>query len=177
MTWLWIATAALALAGALLLLAARLLRVRSGLPAGDLLYSDTGIRQQVEKPLISRKLGLIGRPDYLVHRTEHGRKVIIPVEVKSGHAPRVAHPGHALQVGAYCLLVEEEYGVVPPYGLLRYADGIVPVPMTSALRAEVLKAAAAIRRARTAADVPRSHSLPERCTRCGYRSACGQALS
>ena len=63
------------------------------------------------------------------------------------------------------------------YGLLRYADATLPVPFTPALRAAVLEAADEIRAPRTAADVPRSHNLPERCTRCGYRAACGQSLN
>jgi CRISPR/Cas system-associated exonuclease Cas4 (RecB family) len=51
------------------------------------------------------------------------------------------------------------------------------VPVTPELRAAVLQAAAEIRRARTAADVPRQHHAPERCRHCGYRSACTQALA
>lgn len=175
MIWLWLAALLLVAGGALVLWGHRL-RARSGLPAGALVYNDTGMREELEQPLRSTRLGLVGRPDYLIRRKEQGRDVVIPVEVKSGRTPRSAHPGHALQVGAYCLLVEEVYGVTPPYGLLRYADGTFPVPLTAELRAAVLETTAAIRRARSAADVPRSHDLPERCTRCGYRADCGQAL-
>jgi hypothetical protein len=35
----------------------------SGLPTGDLIYSDTGAWRQVEKALINRQHGLIGKPD------------------------------------------------------------------------------------------------------------------
>ena len=102
--------------------------------------------------------------------------MIVPVEVKSRRTPDPPHPGHALQLGAYCLLVEEAYGVKVEYGLLRYADATQPVPFTPVLRTAVLQAADEIRTARTAADVARDHNVAARCTHCGYRAACGQGL-
>lgn len=166
----------LLLAGAALLLWGRRLRAGTGLPGGEVVYSDTGAREELEKPLVSRRYGLVGKPDYLLHRTEQGRKLIVPVEVKSRRKPAVEHPGHALQLAAYCLMVEEVYGVTPAYGLLRYADATVPVPLTEELRGQVLAAAEAIRSARRAADVPRQHEVASRCTYCGYRHACGQEM-
>ncbi len=177
MIWLWLGALLIAAAAALLWWTSRSLRARSGLPGGRVLYSDTGAEEAVETPLRSRRYGLVGRPDYLLVREEKGRKVIVPVEVKSRRTPVPPHPGHALQLAAYCLLVEETYGVEVTYGLLRYADATQPVPLTPALRAAVLQAADEIRAARTADDVPRGHEVPDRCTHCGYRAACGQALA
>ncbi len=159
MTWLWLAALLLATTGALLWWMGRSVRVRTGLPRGSVLYSDTGAEEAVEAPLRSHRYGLVGRPDYLLVREEKGRKVIVPVEVKSRRTPNPPHPGHALQLGAYCLLVEEAYGVEVGYGLLRYADATQPVPFTPALRAAVLQAAAEIRAARAADDVPRDHNV------------------
>jgi CRISPR-associated exonuclease Cas4 len=152
------------------------MREASGLPAGELVYSDTGAREEVEEPLYCRRHGLVGRPDYLVRLKEKGREVVIPVEVKSSRQPQTQHPGHALQVGAYCLMVEETYGVAPPYGLIRYSDGTTPVPFNAELRRAVLSAADEIRRSRTSTQVNRQHESAERCVRCGYRHACGQLL-
>ena len=166
----------LLLAGVGLLLWARRARAATGLPRGAVVYSDTGAREELTGPLVSRRYGLVGKPDYLLHRSEGGRTVIVPVEVKSRRKPAVAHPGHALQLAAYCLMVEEVYGVTPEYGLLRYADESVPVPLTEEMRAAVEAAADEIRKARRATDVARQHDLPARCTYCGYRHACGQAL-
>jgi CRISPR-associated exonuclease Cas4 len=177
MTWLWIAALMLTTLGALLWWVSRSLRTRMGLPGGRVLYSDTGVEQTLEAPLRSWRYGLVGRPDYLLVREEKGQKVIVPVEVKSRRTPNPPHPGHALQLAAYCLLVEEAYGVTVSHGLLRYADGTLPVPLTPQLRAAVLHAAEEIRAARTAADVPRDHNVAARCTRCGYRAACGQSLT
>ena len=176
MTWLWVLALLLAAFAALLWWVSRSLRARTGLPGGRVLYSDTGIEQTLEAPLRSHRYGLVGRPDYLLVREEKGQKVIVPVEVKSRRTPDPPHPGHALQLGAYCLLVEEAYGVTVEYGLLRYADATQPVPFTPVLRAAVLQAADEIRTARTAKDVPRDHNVAARCTHCGYRAACGQSL-
>lgn len=177
MTWLWIAALLTAAAAALLWWTSRSLRARTGLPGGKVLYSDTGAEEAVEQPLRSHRYGLVGRPDYLLVREEKGQKVIVPVEVKSRRTPNPPHPGHTLQLGAYCLLVEETYAVTVTYGLLRYADATLPVPFTPELRAAVLKAADQIRAARTAGDVPRGHDVAERCTHCGYRTVCGQSLN
>jgi len=177
LAWLWLAALFLLAAAALLWWMSRSLRARTGLPSGSVLYSDTGMEERVEEALRSQRYGLVGRPDYLLVREEKGQKVIVPVEVKSRRAPNPPHPGHALQLAAYCMLVEENYGVKVTYGLLRYADATQPVPVTPELRAAVCHAADEIRAARAAVDVPRSHNLADRCTRCGFRSACGQSLT
>lgn len=163
------------LAGAVLLWSGRRLRTGSGLPAGEVIYSDTGAEEAVEAPLISRRYGLVGKPDYLVHTQDGGRGVVVPLEVKKRSRPADGrqHPGHVLQLAAYCMVVEEVHGVTPPYGLLRYADGTLRIPFTEELRREVLAAADAIRRARTVPDVHRQHEDAGRCVWCGYRHACG----
>ncbi len=63
-------------------------RRASGLPAGKILYQDTGLWHKVEKPLFDPQLNLTGKPDYLVEQDG----VWIPVEVKSRPAPP-ARPG------------------------------------------------------------------------------------
>jgi len=145
----------------------------SGLPTGDVIYSDTGAWQQVEKALINREHGLIGKPDYVVQVTEKGRSYTVPVEVKSAKRSATPHTGHLLQLGAYCLLVEAAYQRTPPYGLLHYADATVRIPFTNELRREVLAVAEAIRRDQQTSDVRRSHDESQRCRACGYRHQCG----
>ncbi|MCS6825212.1 MAG: Dna2/Cas4 domain-containing protein [Caldilinea sp.] len=146
----------------------------AGLPPGRVAYSDTGAEQAVSQPLLSRRYALVGKPDYLVETKVGGRRTMIPVEVKSRRAPSVPSPGHLLQLAAYCLIIEDLYGVAPPYGVLRYADRSFEAPFTPEVRRAVLDAAARIRAGRTAVDVPRSHQEPARCAQCGYRAACGE---
>jgi CRISPR-associated exonuclease Cas4 len=140
---------------------------------GRLTYVDTGAWDRCERPLFSNRHRLTGRPDYLV-RTRRG---IIPVEVKSGSAPEQPYPAHLLQLAAYCLLVEEQEGRAPPYGILKYAERAFEVDFTSGLRAELLEVLSAIRHDLRSRGVDRSHDEPARCLGCGYRDGCEQRLA
>jgi CRISPR-associated exonuclease Cas4 len=148
-------------------------RRATGLPAGTVVYSDTGKEEAVLEPLVSRRYGLVGKPDYLVEVAGAGRRLLVPLEVKSRRQPPIADPGHVLQLATYCLLVEDVHGQSPPYGYLRYRDATVKVAYTDELRDAVLSSAAAIRKARSASNVTRSHNEAERCQRCGYIESCG----
>jgi CRISPR-associated exonuclease Cas4 len=160
-------------AGIAALLVSRRTQRRTGLPVGTVIYSDTGAEQAVMEPLVSRRYGLVGKPDYLVEVAGAGKQLVVPLEVKSRKRPAQPNEGHVLQLGAYCLIVEDLYGRRPPHGYLRYADATLTIPFTDALRSQVLEAAQAIRSARTAADVKRSHDEPARCAHCGYLDSCG----
>ncbi len=151
MIYLLFAAILLLALGLALLGAGRRRRVTTGLPAGEVVYDDTGLGEAVREPLVSRRYGLVGRPDYLVRVKQGGREVTIPVEVKSRRKPAQPLESHVLQLGAYCILVEEQSKAAPPYGLIRYADGTFRIPYTGELRRAVLDTAEAIRRAATSA--------------------------
>jgi CRISPR-associated exonuclease Cas4 len=163
----------LTLLGVALLLWGRRQQRAIGLPLGRVAYHDTGAEQVVTQPLISRRYGLIGKPDYLVETRHAGRRTLIPVEVKSRRMPSLPLEHHVLQLATYCLILEDLHGA-PPHGVLRYADGAFTVPYTPELRRAVLAAAADIRAGRAANDMPRSHHAPMRCLYCGYQDACGE---
>ena len=164
-------------------------RARSaGLPRGDLIYGDTGAPvgrvapvtlneegERQERPLVSKRYGLTGRPDYLV-RTREG---VVPVEAKSTRKPAsgVPYDSHLMQLAAYCLLVEEQLGEPAPYGVVRYRDGEVRVDYTPGLRETLLDLLDEMRAAREAGEVHRSHAEPPRCAACSYRDACDEALA
>jgi CRISPR-associated exonuclease Cas4 len=148
-------------------------QARTGLPSGKVVYSDTGAWRRVEKPLRSRRHGIVGKPDYLVEIDDGGRRLTIPVEVKSRRQPATPYEGHVMQLGAYCILVEDTYSVRPPYGLLRYADATLEITFTDSLRWQVLETAKSIRNARSVPDLRRDHQDANRCRSCGYRTACG----
>ena len=155
-------------------LLARLARGRTGLPPGDVVYSDTGGWSRVERPLFSAALQLTGKPDYLVRQ----RQAVIPVEVKSGQAPPGGpHPGHKYQLAAYCALVAEAYGQRPAYGLIQYADRTLAVDYTRELEAELQALLTDMRAGAESDDVPRSHHSPARCRACGFVEVCDEALT
>jgi len=173
MLYLWLAVLLLLAVGVALLWRGRAQWRATGLPGGEVVYSDTGQWEKQEKPLISRRYGLVGRPDYLVRVEENGQTIPVPVEVKSRRRPAEPYASHILQLATYCLLVEDVLKVRPAYGLIRYADATLRIPYSDELRAAVLAAADAIRAARSATDVGRDHQDPTRCRNCGYRRACG----
>lgn len=158
-----VAAAVLALLALLLLVVALRARAKRGLGAGETEALD-------DVTLYSERLGLVGRPDRIVRRGE----IYVPEEWKS--SIHVSH-GHRLQLATYFLLIEEEYGVRPPYGVVVLGDGSrVEVKNTPALRAEVLTVAAAIRVRRTRLAEPVPVNQPaSKCRRCGQRANCGQA--
>lgn len=155
-----IALAALAL---VLLLVARRERAARGLGEGETVALD-------DVTLFSERHKLVGRPDRIVKQGN----AYIPEEWKS--SKRVSH-GHRLQLGTYFILIEETYGVRPPFGVVVLGDGTrVEVTNTDALRAEVLTIANQIRlhRGKLLESIPVSQP-PNKCRACGQRPNCGQA--
>ncbi len=125
---------AVVLVGALLVWWAVRSRERRGLGSGETVALD-------DVTLFSERLRLVGRPDRIERRGEDW----IPEEWKPT-AKRV-DPGHRLELGAYFLLVEEEFGVRPPFVVVVIRDGVrVEVPNTEGLRSEVLAIAEKIPR-------------------------------
>jgi CRISPR-associated exonuclease Cas4 len=173
MGWLLLLAVALGGLGLWLLIRAGSARRDSGLPVGHITYADTGAWDRCERPLFSNRHRLTGRPDYLVR----ARDGIVPVEVKSGAAPSQPYPAHVLQLAAYCLLVEEQEGRLPPYGILKYDDRAFEVAYTPGLRAQLLETLDAIRRDLHARSVDRSHDDAARCRGCGYRDQCDRRLA
>jgi CRISPR-associated exonuclease Cas4 len=172
MGWLLLVAVGLGGLGLWLFIRAGVARREAGLPLGRVTYVDTGAWDRCDRPLFSHRHRLTGRPDYLVQN----KQGVIPVEVKSGAAPGQPYAAHVLQLAAYCLLVEEQEGRAPPYGILKYDDRAFEVDYTRALRAELLDTLGAIRHALHARDVKRNHDESGRCRGCGYREQCKQRL-
>jgi len=173
MSGLFVLGVVLLFAGVWLLRRADTLRRDTGLPAGRVVSVDESGWAAPSRPLFSERYRLTGRPDYVVQH----RRETIPVEVKPGR--RAGHPydGDILQLGAYCLLVEETTGRAPSHGLLKYASGVFRVDYTLALRRIVLEEVAAIRRDRSAQYVGISHQDTRRCRACGVRDSCDERLA
>ena len=158
----------------ILLLRARGLQEESGLPDGQVIYTDTGTWFPNDEPLTSSERRLVGKPDYLVQQ-EDGE--IIPVEIKSGHAPNAPWPGHILQLAAYCQLVDEVYGTRPSFGILQYQDQAFTIDYSSELEEELFVVMEEMRQDFQSADVDRSHDDSRRCRACGLRDKCRQRIA
>ncbi|MCO6452160.1 MAG: Dna2/Cas4 domain-containing protein [Caldilineales bacterium] len=166
--------AILLLAGVWLIGRAQSQRQATGLPAGEIVYVDTGKWQRNQRSLFSRRYQLTGKPDYLI---ETGGE-LIPVEVKSTRIGSAEpYDSHKLQVAAYCLLVEDTSGRRPSYGIIQYADSTIRLPFSDDLRSELLNTLDAMRQSFSAAGVDRSHDDAIRCRNCGFSHACEQQLA
>jgi CRISPR-associated exonuclease Cas4 len=152
----------------------RRMQIETGLPAGRVVYADTGAWKTVERPLFSTLHQLAGKPDYVV---KQGRQTI-PIEVKSANAPGDGpRRSHLLQLAAYCLLIEDHYQHRPEYGIIKYADRAFEIDYTPALETALLDTLDAMRANLTEGEAARSHNEPARCVHCGYRHACDERLT
>ena len=152
----------------------RQMREQSGVPRGNIIYTDTGTWFPNSEMLTARDVRLVGKPDYLV---ESDDGAIIPVEIKSGQAPSEPWEGHVLQLAAYCLLVEEKYGVRPEYGIIQYQDRAFAVDYTDDLEEDLLDLLTDLRQGQIAYDLDRDHNEWQRCQRCGMNQQCDQRLA
>ena len=152
----------------------RQIREESGLPTGNIIYTDTGAWIENSEPLFAPDLRLTGKPDYLIEMTNGS---IVPVEVKSGKAPREPWEGHVFQLAAYCLLVEDHYGVRPAYGIIQYQDQAFEVDYTAELEDDLLDLLAEMRESRVEGELERDHEDWQRCQHCGVRKHCYQRLA
>lgn len=129
---------------------------------GALVAIDAG------RPAILRSLRyrIQGRPDAL---RELPDRRWVPVETKSRASPRSGPMrSHLVQLWAYCLLVEEETGRSPPFGVLRYSNGAFRVPWDEEARRELFRVRDELLRPYDGRATP----SPSRCARCRWFSAC-----
>jgi CRISPR-associated exonuclease Cas4 len=146
---------------------------QSGLPAGEVIYTDTGAWFPNQRSLVAPLYKLAGKPDYLVQQADGS---LIPVELKSSNAPAEPHEGHVLQLAAYCLLVSETYGRRPAYGIIQYQDRAFAIDYSADLEEDVLDLLAEMREGLFEPELDRDHNDWARCRRCGLRSHCDQRL-
>lgn len=149
------------------------LREEIDLPDGDMLYAD-GARQHQTETLYSDEFGLSGKPDYLIQLDDD---TIVPVELKSSYAPADdPYDGHIMQVIAYCLLVEENYGIRPPYGLLKYRDQTFEIVYDEQNEQLLLDILEEMHDALYGETLGRDHDNPNRCAACAVRDFCDERI-
>ena len=130
-----------------------------------------------ETPVLkSSKYNLAGRPDYIINEGNQR----IPVEVKTGRRPRAPFFSHVLQIGAYCLLSEEEFNQKPKYGQIRYGFDSEPhkVNWDAKLRRIVLEKLDEMNDINTGKmEAHRNHKRFGKCNSCSRRKNCPERLT
>ena len=109
----------------------------------------------------------MGRSDHLL-RVDGA---YVPVEQKPGS--RRLLQSHILQVGALCLLVQDVYGVRPPFGVVVLANGTQErVTFTEQLERGVVRTMAEMRRVLATREPPRPRWVAAKCRPCGHHPVC-----
>ena len=151
-------------------------RRKTGIPAGEVFYQDLVGQPFPAMALRSVKLGISGKPDCLI-RTADG---IVPVELKKSKrppAPGEVYPSHMIQNLAYGALVEDQMKEFVPYGLVVYAgEQARRVEFTESNRKWLMQTISAVQAARLQQEAKRNHNQRGRCSGCGARERCDQAL-
>jgi CRISPR-associated exonuclease Cas4 len=146
---------------------------RSGIPEGRLVFQDVDRRRELRRPLVSRRCGLAGKPDYLLETTEG----LVPLEIKSKDSLRCGpYASDNAQLTAYCVLVEDTTGVAPPYGIIQYPNQSWRVQYTSQTREQILQVIEEVRVARQSRSAHRNHNQPGRCRACGFWNVCDERI-
>ncbi len=175
MFWLLILGASLLLVTAILLgRKAKREETAAGLGRVRVVYSDSGAWEEVATPLFAERYNLTGKPDYIVRN----REGLVAVEVKPLRRAAQPYESDIMQLAAYCLLLEEDWGESPAYGLLRYADKTFRVEWEDELRQELLVILDEMRElmhqpALLGEAMPEpQHDMTVRCRACGFQYIC-----
>lgn len=141
-----------------------------GILEGKIVYTDL---DKPAEPLFSRHLWLTGKPDYIVKAGSE----YIPVEVKTTVADE-PYRNHIMQLASYCLLLEEEYGQVIPFGVIAYGNGRqFKIPLTETLKKDILDTLDKMRFQLRAVSVVRDHNSVAKCKWCSFRKYCPQSVA
>jgi len=128
-------------------------------------------------PLVSKKHYLIGTPDMVLD--EDGYK--IPIEIKSGRIPFKPHFSHVMQLGAYMVLLDNEYDQMTPHGYIEYMPSEserkrFKVEWDILTKALVLSKVSEIRDAEIKNEAHRNHKREGKCRNCSRREGCPERL-
>jgi CRISPR-associated protein Cas4 len=119
----------------------------------------------------SDKLGLKGKID----RVEKFDDKIIPVELKTGSAPKEGvWEGHLIQIGAYIMLLEENFNMEIDTGKVIYLNEKIArnVKVNPFLRDDILKLVSEVKRVVEKKELPDFTSNRNKCDSCGLRKEC-----
>ncbi len=128
--------------------------------------------EKESKLLKSEKYKLRGKPDFILKKDGS----YVPVEVKTGRVPEGPFFSHILQIAAYSLLVEEDLGKRPPYGLIRYGDTEFDIEYDEDLKNLLLEKLKDMRNHLKNEDVHRNHKREGKCMNCSRKEICKESL-
>lgn len=126
--------------------------------------------------LVSRRLRIAGKPDYLVQTRLNE---YIPIEVKWAESERGKMKwDHRLQLAAYALLIEENYGTTVKRGYAYYLreHKVAEAALHEGLKTLVAKKIAEIHEMIETERDPLVRVPISKCLNCGYKAYCRPQL-
>ena len=138
-----------------------------GLPLGELVYEDADGQGET---LSSSQYPLAGKPDYVV-KLPDGRPVPLELKlnVEDASAP---YSNHIVQIGAYCLILEDYFELPPTHGILRYADREFTVEYTPALRKKIIRMLVEMERCSDIQPPVLQRQRAAKCKVCTFQAIC-----
>lgn len=111
---------------------------------------------------------IVGKPDYIVEK----KGLKIPVEIKTGYC-NSPKSNHVFQLAAYCHLIEENFSVFVPYGVLVYSNSFeYKIPFNPNVRFELENIIKNMRFSMVTKDISRNHNDGKKCINCSMRKHC-----
>lgn len=138
---------------------------------GDELWEKLTPKLESEFYVESEKLGLKG----IIDNIERYEDILIPIELKTGSAPREGvWPGHQLQLGAYLLMLSEKTGKDIDKGYIRYLDLSEnrPIVMNPFLKMKIEELVKKVKDCLSASELPDFCGSENKCRSCGLRNIC-----
>ena len=146
-------------------------RKKMNVPEGEIIYVD--LDDENAELLISERYGLSGRPDHIIKKGG----TYIPVELKTGRTPRGPLFSHIVQVGAYCMILEDLTGKAPPYGIIKYPEKSFEIEYTDELKSIIMEIKTKLLRDLERGEAHRNHNRPGKCRHCSRRKICPESLA
>jgi len=144
--------------------------------ASRVISSDVG--NGVSLVLRDDRLGICGKPDYLMQMTTAGESRFVPLEVKPSRQSQRLYDSDRVQIAVYLIALRATVADrASAVGYVRYRNRTFEVPLTAELEAEVERLTAALRRGRAASVMHRSHNIAARCRGCPVRQHCDESLA
>ncbi|MFH1063935.1 MAG: PD-(D/E)XK nuclease family protein [Candidatus Woesearchaeota archaeon] len=143
---------------------------------GDELWKLVTPKILPEKWISSDGLGVRG----IIDRIEIYDDKAVPIEIKSGAAPREgAWPNHRLQLVAYSLLMKEEYPKVADYGFAIYLDDVHPrkIIFNPFMELEMTRLIERSKRITESTEPPTHIKDKKKCDMCDLKQGCYDTVS
>ncbi|MBW3001758.1 CRISPR-associated protein Cas4 [Candidatus Woesearchaeota archaeon] len=124
-----------------------------------------------EYKISAEDIGISGKVDQVLVYPDS----VVPIEIKSGKAPKEgAWENHKVQLAAYALLLENAFKISIPAGYVKYVDESVSrrIEINAFLKDQVKELVKSVNFMLKSRQLPKKADNPNKCEKCGLRNIC-----